>query len=338
MARGPYRFFNYILILSLLFFLYLIRMVLIPFFLGLLLTYLLHPLVKRLTKKGLTVTLSILIIYGWLLLIVGAILLYVSPLLVEELEDLAFYLPHYFQDVQEFISFIDGEYRRIHLPSPLQQMLDEGLVRMEALSIQLVERLTRSIFSFLTRLPFLLLSPVISFYLLRDLTGLKRWAVSLIPLHWQVRLLPFFQELDALILAFFRGQLLLTLIIAFLSTIAYLFLQVKFALVFGLFTGFMNLIPYLGPILGVLPPFFYLLFQDSSRVLWLLGIIIVMQQVETAYIAPRIMSQELGLHPLTILFSLLVGGELFGIVGMVLSIPGAFFIKTAFLFFFFPRE
>lgn len=331
-------FWKYLLAALLLYFFYRIRLVLIPFLLGLLLTYLLQPLVLRLTKKGLTVTVSILIIFGWLLLIMGATTLYLFPLLVEELEALTLYLPRYFQDIQEFLAFFQEEYRRINLPLPLQNLLEDGLDRIEEFSLLLVERLTILLFSFLTRLPFLILSPVIAFYLLRDLSGLKKWSIGLIPRNLQRKVLPFFQEMDQLILAYFRGQIFLSCTVALLSTVAYLFLRINFALVFGLFTGLMNIIPYLGPILGTLPPLLYLLFQDSSRILYLIGIIIVIQQVETAYIAPRIMSQELGLHPLTILFSLLVGGELFGIVGMVLSIPGAAVVKTLFHYFFGGEE
>lgn len=319
-------------------FFYRIKIVLVPFLLGLLLTYLLHPLVLRLKKKGLSTTLSILILYGWLLLILGACGLYLFPLFVEELEGLALYLPRYFQEIQEILEYMDGEYRRITLPSPLQQVVDEGLERVEEISIQLVERVTTSLLAFLPRLLFIVLVPVIAFYLLRDLQGMKTFFLSLIPDDLKEELLPFLKKMDHLILAYFRGQLLLSLSVASMSTVVYLILQIRFALVLGLFTGIMNIIPYLGPILGIIPPFFLLLFQRPSQIIWLILSIVVIQQIETALIAPRIMSHELGLHPLTILFSLLVGGELFGILGMILSIPGAFVVKTVYLHFFTKEE
>lgn len=315
-------------------FLYSIRMVLLPFLLGLLLTYLLYPLILRLKKRGLSTTIAILVLYGWLLLLLVALALYLFPPLVTELEELALYLPLYFQELEEIFTFIDGEYRRIALPSPLQQLFDEGLERIEVFSIQLVERVTSSLLAFLSRLPFILLVPVISFYVLRDLQGLKNFFFSLVPARMEDALTPFLKELDQLILAYFRGQLLLSLSVALMSSVAYLFLEIPFALVMGLFTGMMNVIPYLGPILGILPPLLLLLFQDSSRILWLILSIVGIQQIETALLAPRILSHELGLHPLTILFSLLLGGELFGIVGMILSIPGASLVKTLYLFFF----
>lgn len=313
-------------------------MVLLPFLLGLLLTYLLYPLILRLKRRGLSTTIAILVLYGWLLLILVALALYLLPPLMKELEELALYLPHYFKELQEMVDFIDGEYRRITLPSPLQQLFDEGLERVEIISIQLVERVTSSLFMFLSRVPFILLVPVISFYVLRDLHGLKAFFFSLIPTQIEDSLTSFLKELDQLILAYFRGQLLLSFSVALMSTVAYIFLQIPFALVMGLFTGMMNVIPYLGPILGILPPLLLLFFQDSSMILWLFISIIGIQQIETALLAPRILSHELGLHPLTILFSLLLGGELFGIPGMIFSIPGASVLKTLYLFFFRKKD
>jgi predicted PurR-regulated permease PerM len=109
-----------------------------------------------------------------------------------------------------------------------------------------------------------------------------------------------------------------------------LWLQVKFAFLIGVFAGLFNMIPYFGPLISSLPAILVALFTSSELAVKVVILFTVIQQVEGNIISPKIMGEEVGLHPIVIIFSLLAGGELLGILGMIIAIPTATIIKELF--------
>jgi predicted PurR-regulated permease PerM len=121
--------------------------------------------------------------------------------------------------------------------------------------------------------------------------------------------------------AYLRGQLLLSLIVGVAATIALLFLGVPYAFVLGVFAGMAELIPMLGPILGAVPAVLVALFQPFPLVLWVGLAFLVIQQLESNLLVPRISGHAVGLHPLAAMLALLVGFELAGVVGALFAVP-----------------
>src|SRR5664280_1379424 len=140
---------------------------------------------------------------------------------------------------------------------------------------------------------------------------------------------PLLTQLEQALAGYVKGQLLLSLIIGFSSSVGLWLFGVmglvpganRYALYFGLWVAFTELIPYLGPWLGALPPFFYALVQHPIAALWVALLFFGIQQVEGHVVVPKVMGSALRLHPLLVIFGLLAGAEMYGILGVFVALP-----------------
>jgi predicted PurR-regulated permease PerM len=140
---------------------------------------------------------------------------------------------------------------------------------------------------------------------------------------------PLLTQLEQALAGYVKGQLLLSLIIGFSSGLGlWLFGATglvpgvdRYALFFGLWVAFTELIPYLGPWLGAIPPFFYALVLHPITALWVALLFLGIQQVEGHVVVPKVMGSALRLHPLLVIFGLLAGAEMYGILGVFIALP-----------------
>jgi predicted PurR-regulated permease PerM len=128
-------------------------------------------------------------------------------------------------------------------------------------------------------------------------------------------------QVDNVLIEFLKGHLMIAALVGLASGLASLLLGVKFPLLIGIIVGICDLIPYFGPILGAIPAVALALSQSLRLGVYMTIAIVVIQQIESNLVTPRIMSDRLGLHPLLIVFALLCGGNLFGIWGMLFAVP-----------------
>jgi len=140
---------------------------------------------------------------------------------------------------------------------------------------------------------------------------------------------PLLTQLEQALAGYVKGQLLLSLIIGFSSSVGLWLFGVmglvpganRYALYFGLWVAFTELIPYLGPWLGAIPPFFYALVQHPIAALWVALLFLGIQQIEGHVVVPKVMGSALRLHPLLVIFGLLAGAEMYGILGVFVALP-----------------
>lgn len=175
----------------------------------------------------------------------------------------------------------------------------------------------------------LLLTLVYSFYMVKDAPGIRQWFDNKIPPHYQ----PEYQELATRVgliwQAFFRGQLILSVVVGFTITVAMTLIGMPGAFLLGLLAGVLEIVPNVGPILAMIPALLVALFQGSTALsvsnvtfmLITLAIYIIVQQVENNYFVPRIIGQSVNLHPLVILAGVIVGATQAGILGAFLAAP-----------------
>jgi predicted PurR-regulated permease PerM len=131
-----------------------------------------------------------------------------------------------------------------------------------------------------------------------------------------------------------RGQSLIALIVGVLTWLGLQVLGVPYALVIGLIAGVTNLIPYLGPVVGGLIAAISAAFVSPMLVVYTLAYIVVLQQLESMFLQPRVMSEQVNLHPVLVVFSLLVGASVGGLLGMLLAVPIAGAINAVFVYYF----
>lgn len=310
------------------------EIVFVPLLLAALLAYLLSPVVSYLEKQGVSRTAGIIIVYLVLILLFSMICLTVFPSLLKELKELASALPEYTETISRLLEDLERDYRRFQLPLGIRAAVDENLREIQkALTINL-EKLTGFLLALFTQAFSLLLVPLFSFYFLRDATLIKAKFVQMFPLPYRQKVEMTLEEINKTMGAYLRGIALISLSVGFLIYIGLLILKVEFALFLGVVNALTDIIPYFGPILGALPVVLVALLQSPELVWKVILLIIVVQQVESQFIAPQLLGRSLGFHPLTVIIAVLLGGKFLGFAGMVLVVPFIALIRIIFRHFY----
>ena len=172
------------------------------------------------------------------------------------------------------------------------------------------------------------LAPIIAFYLLVDVPHLRRVAESLIPEQSKTEVLIVAHRLNRAIGGFFRGQLVVALIVGTMVSIGLAILGLPFWLLIGLLAGLFNMIPLIGPYIGGIPGVIIALTtRDVGTALWVVAIMVGAQQIDNHFITPNVMQRVVKLHPAAVMLALLAGGTIGGFFGLLLAVPTAATLK-----------
>jgi len=175
-----------------------------------------------------------------------------------------------------------------------------------------------------------LLFAVVAFYLLKDFGRFKSSAMRLVPTERRARVVIVMGKLDELLRSFFRGQILVSLVLALVYAIGLSLLDVPFALIIALVGGLANIVPYLGLVLGLLPAMLMsiIAFGDLAHPAGVVAVFVIGQTLEGSVLTPRIVGRSTNLHPVTVILSILVFARILGFVGLLLAVPAAAVIKV----------
>ncbi|NLJ98492.1 MAG: AI-2E family transporter [Tissierellia bacterium] len=305
---------------------------------SLIIAYLLNPIVNYFEKYNISRGLGVLIIY---LIIVGIIFI-ISFLIIpksgKEIKKLLVVLPIYFQRLSEFIDNLYMKYYMSidNIPPIFQSLEDIILNNIDNIQNVIVTNISRffeGIISTFTKVISLILIPILTFYFIRDKDYFINRFYLTIPKKRRKEAKELFIEMDRALGQFIRGRLILALYVGVATTILLLILKVDFAIIIGMLTGIADIIPYFGPLLGFLPAFFFALLSSPIKALWIAILFIGIQWVENNVLAPKIIGESIGIHPISILLALVIGGGVFGVMGMVFSVPAIAIFKILFNFF-----
>jgi len=178
----------------------------------------------------------------------------------------------------------------------------------------------------------IVLGLILAFYILKDLDFFKKLYNDtmsvLIKKKDNRKLKNLFEDINSIISNFIRGQLLDALIVGILCSIGLFLIRLDFAVLIGMTAGISNVIPYFGPIIGSIPAVIVGLLSGSPvKALLALLVLIAVQQVDSTLISPRVVGDSVGLHPVFVMLSIIIGGAYFGLWGMLLAVPVAAIIK-----------
>ncbi len=290
-----------------------VRDIVLLFFVVIIIVMALGPIVDSWQKRmarPLAVALLFAIILGILALIFSLII----PPLVGQISDLGHSLPFYSQKFQDSLASIGRADGLPNFEGALQTISNQ----IRGLSSGLIQT-TIGIFSgvvtFLTII-------VLSIYLLLDKRGIRNVLVSIIPVHREA-LATAVDKIGDKLGAWFRGQLLLMIIIGIMASIWATILGLPFALTLGLWAGLTEVIPFIGPIIGGIPIIFIAFLDSPLKALIAVILLVMTQQIEANIIVPKVMQRSVGLSPVIVIAALLIGGKVFGITGTILSVPVA---------------
>lgn len=318
-----------------------------PFVLALIIAYVLDPVVDWLERRRLRRPIAI----GALALpVIGIVLLVVLvgvPALAREVASLtAAVLPSSLDAFTEWLERLRGGIVALGIPGIHEQSVPhvreidaERIVRYLAERRELIGRriweavlgVGRGIGFLLTLIGYAVLTPVLSYYLLRDYDRLKAWVVGLIPGERRAHWLEFGAEYDGLLSRYLRGQLLVAASVGILTYLGFMLVGFPQALLLGAIAGLFNLVPYLGLWASLLPAL-GIAFASGSVVLSLLKVAVVfgiVQTIDAAVLSPVIVGGSVGLHPVWVVLALAVFGSFFGFIGLLLAVPLALLLKVA---------
>lgn len=308
--------------------LYLLGPILTPFLLGALFAYLVDPLVKRLEKWRIPHLLSVILVFLLLFSTLILLVLLLYPLVYKQIELLAGMLPGLIDWVQTvgvpwLLQFVNLNTLKNSLPATLSKTgwMLSTFIHSSMAAIQII-------FS-------IVLTPIVTFYLLRDWDKVLNGIKSLLPRQSAHSILQLAKDCDEVLSAFIRGQLLVMLCLGIIYGIGLSLIGLKLGLIIGLLGGLLSIVPFLGSlfvvITGVLSAIAQFGTLESAAyvgVIFLIG-----QAIESYFLTPYLIGERIGLHPVAIIFSVLAFGTLFGFFGVLLALPVSAVLMAAFRFF-----
>lgn len=299
-----------------------LRVVLIialPFVISGFITYLLHPIIEKLHEKGLHRGLAIIIIYVVFFGGLGFALYKGIPAMIDQLKDLSESAPAFAEQYRGWIAKLQSHTRE--WPDGLQTRINEGIDSFEKKLDSLLSVIVNILADLLNSAVIFMIIPFIVFYMLKDYPLLKRAVWYITPKKWRKKGTQFLRDIDESLGSYIRGQLLVCLIIGGISAILFWMIHLKYPLLLGLIIGVTNVIPYFGPIIGAVPAVIIAATSSVKLVIFTALIVFGLQFLEGNILSPYIVGKSLRMHPLVIMIAITAGGEIGGILGLILAVP-----------------
>ena len=301
-----------------------VNTILIPFLVGGFLYYITNPLVKFLQEKlkinrmiGILITLSLL--FG--LIALGVI--YLLPILINQLSSLINSTQGLYWEIQSFVNQLSKNplSRNLSIQSTIQQL---NLSYVDILQ-NILNSVTNSLGSVLSAvvntLMILIMTPIFLVYFLMDGHKLLPMLERTVLKRDKLNISSLLTNLNATVARYISGISIDALIIGALAYIGYSVIGLKYALVFAIFSSLANLIPYVGPSIGLIPMVITYAFTDPQKMVAALIYMLIIQQVDGNILYPRIVGGVMKVHPITIMVLLLLSSNIYGVLGMIVAIP-----------------
>ncbi len=308
--------------------LYLLREILLPFVAGMAVAYLFDPLCDRLERAGLNRTLATSVVTLVFLALLAAALLLLLPIVVGQLTDLIANLPDYIETLRgrlaDAVSALESKLSP-ELMGSIRESLGASGGKVAGWITDVLTGLVTGGVALANLLSLIFITPVVSFYLLRDWDRIVAWVDGCLPRGAA----PVVREqaglIDRTLAGWVRGQVIVCLILGSYYAVGLTLAGLDFGLVIGLLAGLLSFIPFVGAAVGLVGSVGLALvqFDDWLRIAIVAGVFFLGQAVEGNFLTPRLVGDRVGLHPVWVIFALLAGGALFGFVGVLLAVPVA---------------
>ncbi|MBJ8113827.1 AI-2E family transporter [Bacillus cereus group sp. N6] len=317
--------------------------------------YILHPFVSLLEKKGVSRIVSIASIYLIVLGLFVFLVVTVIPIIRDQIDALINNSPYFgheieratrrlgesnlFGKIQENLNIdvanMVKEYAVAFtkwLASVIGNVTGFSSILTEIAFTKWLASVTGNVTGFLSTITKVVLTivmvPFILFYLLKDGEQLPNHFLKFISEQRQPAAMRILDDMHYAIGSYIRGQIIVSLFIGIMLLIGYLIIGIKYAVLLAILAMIVNIVPYVGPIIAITPALIIAFIDSPEMVLKVIIVMMVVQLAEGKFISPQVMGKKLDIHPITIIFIILTAGNLFGIIGIILAIPGYALLKV----------
>ncbi len=298
------------------------------------LAYLFDPLVDRLEKLRLPRAAAVMVLIMALALVLVLSFVLLVPVISKNFDEFLRNTPEYGKTISMWLFPIVDKYLPIEVPATIDDLMKQFSLHQGAIlewARKIYEPAWQALAQTLTGLQGLvnailsvIVVPVAWFYLLRDFDKLKAAILSAFPSRQQPVIVEYAREVDGVIASFMRGQLTVCLVLGIIYAVGLQFVSgTPLGFLIGIFAGFASIVPYLGLLIGIGPALILTLLEHGDILHPILVVVVfsVAQLLEGTVVTPKIVGDQLGMHPVTIIFAILVWGSLLGFVGMLIAVP-----------------
>ncbi len=306
-----------------------------PLFIGIVIAWLFNPLMKFFSKKGIRRGLGAAIIYIALSAIIFLLIKAIIPLMFEQINDLVSTIPSTLKGIVNWISDLFNKVSNnsnVDLTSVKTEIISKIENYGMNIASSLPEVMVNTVKSFFSGIGTFLIGAIIGFFLLISFDGTDK-VMDFLPDKIHNNVTSLFSKIEDSLRRYVQGTLTLSTLVFVVSTIGFMISGLKSALLFGLFCGITNIIPYVGPYLGAAPALIVGFSQGTPIGIGVLITVVIVQTIEGNILNPIVMSKTMKLHPVTIIIGLLVFEHFWGILGMILATPIIATIKVIFEYF-----
>lgn len=295
--------------------------------------YLLNPLVDRLEKRSrVKRAYGIVILYLIIMGIITLVLLMVIPIIRTQLMGLIDNFPVYSEQIQEEFVQLTGSELFNKIQSSVGTDLSDITSKVTTWATTFLNNAVSGVGSFVGTLTEIVLAvvttPFILFYLLRDGKRLPDYLMRLIPTALRPQSRMVMQEMNNQIASYIRGQIIVSCCIGALLYIGYLIIGLEYSLVLAIVAACTAVVPYLGPVIAITPALIVAMVTSPFMLLKMVIVWTAVQLIEGKFISPQIMGKSLKIHPITIIFVIIFAGKMFGVLGIILAVPGYAVLKV----------
>lgn len=295
-----------------------LRAVLAPFIIAMIISYVLNPVVTMLHERKVPRTIAVLLIYAVFCAVITVLLVNLIPMFISQVQELNRHVPELSMRAQNIVTDINNTSL---LPESFRGGINKMLLQMEKKVSESLLGFINNIGSVLNTVFVAFIIPFLAFYILKDFDVFERTVITYVPKSHRKNTVRLLKDIDSALGSYIRGQFLVCLIVGVLAYLGYLIIGMPYALLLAGIVAITNVIPYMGPFFGAAPAILMASTVSFKMVLLVAIVNTACQILEGNVISPQVVGRTLHMHPLLIIFALLVGGEVAGIVGMILAVP-----------------
>ncbi|WP_312560394.1 AI-2E family transporter [Anaerospora sp.] len=300
----------------------------LPVILALILSFLLNSVVdcfvslpKRWGKRQMPRSIAVLLSFVVAIFAIVLAALFIVFPFIQEFDKFVIDLPGLVRRIQFLLVVIEQQATAMELPDNVRDLLNQGIANMASFSVEMAKRILNAVFGFASQAVELVVVPVLTYYLLKDWRSLQSGLINSFSVQYRQQLQNVTNEMGNVISGYIRGQIVISIIMGILVFSGMYLLGVDYPLVLGLLATLTETIPIVGPIIGAIPAILLAYIAAPALAVKVIIFYILIQQIENHLIVPNIMGHTIDLHPILVVVSLLIGGHLYGVVGMMLAVP-----------------